>query len=77
MVWAAISWNFLGAVVALHGKINSKDYLNILKDHVYPMVQALFHDGDGIFQCDNFPIHTALVVKNWYDEHEGELEHME
>ena len=28
------------------------------------MVQALFPDGDGIFQDDNAPIHSARVVKN-------------
>ena len=46
-------------------------------DHVHPMVQALFSDGDGIFQDDNVPIHTVLVVKKWHEEHECELEHME
>ena len=41
------------------------------------MVQALFTDGDSIFQDDNAPIHTAHVDKNWYDEYERELEHIE
>jgi hypothetical protein len=77
MVWAAISWNSLGPIVALHGMINSKDYLNILGDHVHPVVQALFIDVDGIFHDDNVPIHTAHVVKNLYEEHESELEDME
>ena len=62
MVWAAISWNSLRPTVALHGRINSKDYLNILGDYVHPMVQALFADGDGIFQDDNAPKHTAHVT---------------
>ena len=54
MVWAAISWNSFGPVVALHSRINSKDYLNNLGDHIHPMVQALFPGGD-----DNSPMHTA------------------
>ena len=41
------------------------------------MVQGLFPDGDGIFQDDDAPIHTAHVVKNWYEEHESELRHIE
>ena len=61
----------------MHSRINSNDYLNILGDHVHPMVQALFPDGDGIFQDETVPIHTAHVVKNWYEEHESELEHIE
>lgn len=77
MVWAAISWNSQSPIVALHGRINSKDYLNILGDHVHPMVQELLPDGDSIFQDGNAPIHTAQVVKKLYEEHVSELEHME
>ena len=61
----------------MHGRINSNDYLNILGDHVHPMVQALFLDGDGIFQDDNVPIHNAQIVNFWYRKHESEIEHME
>ena len=60
MVWAATSWNSLGTIVGLYGTINNKDYLNILRDHVHPMVQTLFPDGDGIFQDENAPIHNHL-----------------
>ena len=77
MVWAAISWRSLGPIVALHGRINSKDYLNTLGDQVHPMCQTLFPEGDCIFQDDNALIHTAHIIKNWYKEHETELEHME
>ena len=63
MVYVAISWNSLGPIVALDGRINSKAYLNILEDHVYPMVQALFPDDDGIFQNNYAPINSAYVVK--------------
>ena len=63
-VWAAISWNSLCPIAALHGRINSKDYRNILGDHVHSMVQALFPNGDGIFQDDNAPIHAAHATKN-------------
>ena len=77
MVRAAISWNSLSPIVALYGRINSKDYLNILGDHVHPMVHALFPDFDGIFQDNNAPIHTVHVVKNWYEKHKSELNHTE
>ena len=38
---------------------------------------TLFLDSDDIFQDDNTPMHTVHVVKNWYEEHESDLEHME
>ena len=76
VVLAAISWSYLGPIVAQYGMINDEDYLSILGDRVHPMVQELFPDVKSIFQDDNAPIHTAHVVKNWYQEHESELEHM-
>ena len=76
MVWVAISWNFLGPIVAQH--IDQQQGLHEhLGDFVHSMVQALFPDGDGIFQDDNAPIHAAYVVNNWYEEHGCELEHIE
>jgi hypothetical protein len=47
-----------------------------LGDQVHPMCQTLFPEGDAIFQDDNAPIHTARIVKNWHEEHDSELEHM-
>ena len=41
------------------------------------MTQTLFSYGDCIFPDDNFPIHTAHVVQNWYEKHQSELERME
>ena len=33
--------------------------------------------GKAFSQNDNAPIHSAHVVKNWYEECESKLEHME
>ena len=46
----------------------------MLGDHVHPMVQALFPDGDGIFQDDNAPIHLSDVANNWYEERNKHIE---
>ena len=77
MVLAAISWNSVGLIVSLQCRINSKVYLNILGDHVHPIDQVLFSDGDGIFQDKNVSIQTAHVVKNCHKKHESVLERME
>lgn len=37
MVWTAISWTSVGPIVALHGRISSNDYLNILWTQDLPM----------------------------------------
>lgn len=41
------------------------------------MMQAQFPDGDGIFQDDNAPIHTAKVIRSWFEDHKGVFNHLE
>ena len=41
------------------------------------MVHQIFPICADIFQDGNAPIHTANVVKNWNEEHESEVKHME
>jgi hypothetical protein len=36
----------------------------------------LFPNNDAVFQDDNSFIHTAGTVQSWFEEHEGELQHL-
>jgi hypothetical protein len=47
-----------------------------LDNQVYPMIQTLFPNSDTVFQDDSAPIHTARTVQSWFEEHEGELQHL-
>lgn len=76
MVWAAISWYSMGPMITLHGRITAKDYVSILADHVLPMVQYLFPNGNAVYQDDRAPIHTARIVQDWFCEHEKDLSHL-
>ena len=76
MIWGAVSWKSAGSMISLHGRINSRDYLGILGNQVHPIVQALFPEGNAIFQDDNAPIHTARIVKKSHEEHSNEVEHL-
>jgi hypothetical protein len=40
------------------------------------MIQTLFPNNDADFHDDNAPIHTAGTVQSWFEEHEGELQHL-
>lgn len=62
MAWGAISWNSLGLINVLKGKVIAQKYLDILSDRLNPMVQTLFPDGDAIFQNNNAPIHIARCI---------------
>lgn len=76
MIWAAISWYSAGPIVTLKGRVTAKNYTDILADHVHPMLQILFPEGDVIFQDDNAPIHAARCVQAWFQEHEDEVQHL-
>ena len=76
MVWAAISWRYLGPILVIDGRVTDKDYRTILEDHVHPVVQTLYPEGSAVYQDDSASIHTARLVKDWCDEHESEAEHL-
>jgi hypothetical protein len=40
------------------------------------VTQTLFLNNDAVFQDGNAPIHTVGTVQPWFDEHEGELQHL-
>jgi hypothetical protein len=66
----------LGSIIILHGHITAREYLGRLSNQVHPMIQKLFPNNDAVFQDDNVPIHTAGTVQSWFEEHEGELQHL-
>jgi hypothetical protein len=39
------------------------------------VIQTLFPNNDAVFQ-NNAPSHTAGTVQSWFQEHEGEIQHL-
>jgi len=74
-IWAAISCYSAGPIITLHGRITASDYVDILRNHVHPMVQ-MFRKNDAIFHDDNSPMHTARSAQSWFEEHEDALQHL-
>ena len=67
MVWGCISSKGVGRLHRVEGTINAAHYIKILKFCALPSIKHHFKDGDGIFQQDNAPCHTAITVKKWMD----------
>jgi hypothetical protein len=65
-----------GHIINLHGRITSREYVDMLGNQVYPMIRTLYPSSDVVFQDDSTPIHTAETVQSWFEEHEGELRHL-
>jgi hypothetical protein len=40
------------------------------------MSQTLFLNNGTVFQDDNASIHSAGTLQSWFEEHEGELQHL-
>jgi hypothetical protein len=40
------------------------------------MIQMLFPNNDAVIQDENVPIHKDGTVQSWFEEHEGELQHL-
>ena len=57
-----------GYLKVLEGRINTKKYLGVLDECLWPTVQRYFAGGGCIFQEDNAPTHTANLVKRYFQE---------
>ena len=64
-------------IVALHGRINNKDYLRILKDHLHPIVQILFPIVIASSKIIMFRIIRLMWLRIGKKKHENEQEQME
>jgi len=65
MVWGCFHKNGLGPLVRLDGRVNSRDYINLLQDKLLPYLNTLEDKENFIFQEDNAPIHTSRLSNEW------------
>jgi hypothetical protein len=66
----------VGPNITLHGRITAREHVDRLGNQVHLMTHTLFPNKDAAFQDDNDPIHTVGTVSSWFEEHEGELQHL-
>jgi hypothetical protein len=66
----------VGLIITLHGRITVGEYVDRLGNQVHSIIQTLFPNNDAVFQEDNAYINTAGTVQSWFEEREGELQHL-
>jgi hypothetical protein len=54
IIGAAISWYSASRIITLNGRINASDYVEVLANRVFPVVQ-MFRNNDANFHDDNSP----------------------
>lgn len=65
LVWGCMSGAGVGNLVFIEGIMDKWKYLTILKENLKQSAEKLGLGRDWVFQQDNDPKHTAIVVKEW------------
>jgi hypothetical protein len=66
----------IGPIIILLGRITARKYVDRLSNQVHPMIKTLFSNNDVVFKDGNVAIDTAGTVQLWFEEHEGEVQHL-
>lgn len=66
-VWAWVCVHCSGIAWRIGGRFNGQAYLDILENIMHPSVEQIYPNNSFIFQQDNSPIHTARMIRQWFD----------
>lgn len=72
MVWGCISMKGTGFIRFTDGSIDSKEYIETMKDTMLPSARKL-HGGYYVFQQDNAPCHRSRLSMQWFEENDVPL----
>ena len=64
MVWGGFSWQERAPLVVHLSSVTGAVHATLLEQHAIPAFKAIFPRGNGIFQQDNAPVHTAKDAKD-------------
>ena len=74
MVWGCMSWEGVGRMAEVEGRMNANQYVDILEENLLPSIQESgIPQEDLIFQQDNDPKHTSKLASRWFKDNGIEL----
>jgi len=68
MHWGCFSWQGLGPLVPLRGKVKGTSHVKTLRNYTIPTLNHMFPLGDGWFQEDNARPHTVEVAASFREK---------
>ena len=69
MVWGCMGWNGVGILVEVEGKMDAKQYCEILDEGVVESFEKLdMEEEERYFQQDNDPKHTSKLATTWFSD---------
>ena len=71
MVWGCMGWNGVGKLIEVEGRMDAKQYCEILEDGLVESFETLeMEEGERYFQQDNDPKHTSKKAKKWFEDND-------
>ena len=68
MFWGCLTYEGVGTLGPVESDINSKKYIEVLDEHLWPVIAKLPPDRAYIFQEDNATVHTSRETTHWKQE---------
>ena len=69
MVWGCMGWNGVGMLAEVEGRMDAKQYVDILEQHLPQSITDLeIPEDEAIFQQDNDPKHTSKLAQTWFKD---------
>ena len=68
IVWGCFAAHGVGRLFKIDGITRKEQYLLILDNEMRPSRDVLFPQGGCVFQQDNDPKHTAIIIREWFDD---------
>lgn len=65
MVWGWITYDSVGTLCLVDGNITALKYIDILDEHLWPVIARHFSDKPYLFQDDNAPVHRARITREF------------
>lgn len=65
MVWGTITYHGSGILAFVDGNMNSQKYINVLDEHLWPVIVKYFGNSPWHFMDDNCPVHRSRETENW------------
>ncbi|KAF2883572.1 hypothetical protein ILUMI_22636 [Ignelater luminosus] len=68
--WGWMSSAGPGELARISPHFTAAEYVDVLENVMLPTVRAIYPDNNIVFVHDNSPVHTARIVREWFEEHE-------
>lgn len=70
MIWGSMTFNGVGTLCRVNGTINSEKYIQILDEHLWPVIARHFPNDRYLFMDDNAPVHRSRVTNAYKTEND-------